>query len=646
MDENMKAVGKDLKEVIDRVISDLDPSNPQDKLDIVACEEIKNLFKQYNDKTDVWVNHQDKIHASKVKQSSLADSLYQGITKIIATTDENIDREEQTIDVNGKSEPYTHKRLALRHKQLGNILMEIELCRRLNWEEEAINSHGEFEVFHKDLIAAVEKTKELISDLLTEFCTAENIDDAKMTENLFAQWGAEIIKASETIGQQQVLFDDFTEIAQKMVGLIETVVDHADSADKEMEKASDLTIALAHRIIYGTIGLALLLGVLMGFLLTRNITSGIHRAVTCMNSIAEQGDLSQSITREELSRGDEIGSLMKSLNGIVKSFKTVEAMAQHLAAGNWRPEVQIRGNKDAMNLNLSSMLDQVNEVLGEIHGSVGQVATGANEVATASQSLSSGAQESAASLEQISASMQEISSQTQSNATNSTQARQLAEAATKAATGGQSAMKEMINAMGRITGNSHEIQRVIKVIDDIAFQTNLLALNAAVEAARAGVHGKGFAVVAEEVRNLAARSSKAAQETTELISKSSEEIRNGDTVAHQTEEALNAIVEQIEKTSQIISEIAVSSNEQAEGVKQVSLGLQQIDTVTQQNSAAAEESASASNEMSGMAKNLQGLVGRFQLRQGKSGNRSQGSSRQTEEQNDYSESEYEIAETT
>jgi len=116
---------------------------------------------------------------------------------------------------------------------------------------------------------------------------------------------------------------------------------------------------------------------------------------------------------------------------------------------------------------------------------------------------------------------------------------------TKFTADGQSAMTAMTESMQKITGNSNEIQRVIKVIDDIAFQTNLLTLNAAVEAARAGQHGKGFAVVAEEVRNLASRSAKAARETSELITKSSHEIEQGGEVANRTAEVLNTIVGQI-----------------------------------------------------------------------------------------------------
>ncbi len=221
--------------------------------------------------------------------------------------------------------------------------------------------------------------------------------------------------------------------------------------------------------------------------------------------------------------------------------------------------------------------------------------------------------------------MSEIRRQTKQHAERAGQARDLAQHATKAATEGQAAMQEMTGAMDRITKNSGEIQRVIKVIDDIAFQTNLLALNAAVEAARAGVHGKGFAVVAEEVRNLAARSAKAAAETTELISKSGQEIHNGGAVASRTSEVLNVIVDQIKQTTDLVAGIAVASNEQAQGVAQITVGLQQIDAVTQQNTAAAEESASAAGEMSGMASTLQQLVGKFQIR-GMSGSSRSGAS--------------------
>jgi len=253
----------------------------------------------------------------------------------------------------------------------------------------------------------------------------------------------------------------------------------------------------------------------------------------------------------------------------------------------------------------------LNNILGEVSQASERIDAMSAQVSSASQSLSQGATESAASLQEITSSMTQIGGQTKQNADNAQQANQLADAARDAAETGSSRMGEMVVAMGEINASSQQIAKIIKVIDDIAFQTNLLALNAAVEAARAGIHGKGFAVVAEEVRNLAARSAKAAKETEELIESSNAKVEGGTEIANRTSQALTEIVEGITKAADLVGEIAASSKEQAHGISQVTNGLSQIDSVTQQNSANAEETASAAQELSAQARGLQELLSRL-----------------------------------
>ncbi len=342
-------------------------------------------------------------------------------------------------------------------------------------------------------------------------------------------------------------------------------------------------------------------------------------AVRDVTEAAKQGNLR---ARADIT-GFEGGyrRVIEGVHAILASVEDVNTDAasalQSVAEGDFREGItsEYKGDFAIIKTNINRMLTGLNAAFYKINDVVDQVSQGAGQVAAASQALSSGATEQAASLEEITSSIQNIASQTRINAENAQQANMLAGSSRTAAERGNSEMQDLTQAMTDINASSRDIGKIIKVIDEIAFQTNLLALNAAVEAARAGRHGKGFAVVAEEVRNLAARSAKAARETADMIDTAIARAENGANIAQRTTASLQEIVSSSERVADIVGEIAAASNEQAQGISQITIGLQQIDKVTQQNTAGAEESASAAEELANRAADLLDVMLNFQLQE-------------------------------
>ncbi|GHU50393.1 hypothetical protein AGMMS49975_01330 [Clostridia bacterium] len=275
---------------------------------------------------------------------------------------------------------------------------------------------------------------------------------------------------------------------------------------------------------------------------------------------------------------------------------------------------EYKGQFQTIRSSINNISETLSKTLGEISSASEQLLAGAKQISESSMQLATGATEQASSVEELNASVDIINSQTQGNAENAQNAAGISDKSTVNAQNGNAEMNKLLASMDGIRESSHNISKIIKVIEDIAFQTNLLALNASVEAARAGEHGKGFAVVADEVRNLAAKSQSAANETTGIIEDSIQKVNDGTVLANATAESLGLIVTNATEVSSIIGNISVSSREQAEAVAQVSIGLGKISEVVSSNSSTSEESAAAAEQLNSQAEMLRQLVSYFKFK--------------------------------
>lgn len=342
-------------------------------------------------------------------------------------------------------------------------------------------------------------------------------------------------------------------------------------------------------------------------------------------AIGHLGELNLSADRElEIfyNRSDEIGMIAQTTHRVCgclrKTIDDIKRILGEMADGNLAVDViqnekYYIGDFKVLSESLQSIHINLMNMIRDISNIANQVDTSANRVSTSAEALSQGTTEQAVSIDGLVSNVTTITSKIQTSTVRCSSASKLVDKATGYAAEADTKMEQLITATKNIDQSSTQIGTIIKTIEDIAFQTNILALNASLEATRAGTMGRGYSVVADEIRNLAARSSKAAQNTNTLINRSMQNVKTGTESTNLAVSAMQVITDCIQTIKKLMDEIATASIQQSEMITLVENRIKEISKVIQTNSTAAEESAAVSKELSNQARTLNSLISRFNM---------------------------------
>ncbi len=378
-----------------------------------------------------------------------------------------------------------------------------------------------------------------------------------------------------------------------------------------------------------TIGCALLVGLLLGWIFSKAFTANI-RVLTDAAERLSHGDLSQPVVLRSTALPDETSDLAKSLNLVVNSLREL--------VGTIRGS-SVKVAESAQGL--SSTSEEMTASANEVANTVEQISRGAETQAAMVEKSSRLIKEMAVSIDLIAASANKVSGSASDTV-------KTAEHGTEIARQTMGKMKQLLGNVERngeqMASFSQQVQKIgkiVEVITGIAGKTNLLALNATIEAARAGEYGRGFAVVAEEIRKLADSTGESAGEITQLIEAIREESQRvqasmsetilemdaGRAALDSTGVAFEEIIQTAQVTQTKATSIAELSQKQTEGSQSMvstideisrvvadnAAATEEVSATTQEQSASMEEMAFAAQDLSALAEQLLEVVQAFEL---------------------------------
>ncbi|NVJ52713.1 MAG: MCP four helix bundle domain-containing protein [Campylobacteraceae bacterium] len=319
----------------------------------------------------------------------------------------------------------------------------------------------------------------------------------------------------------------------------------------------------------------------------------IDETITVLGEF-EQGDLIQrldiNVSNPALMQLKDV--LNKMADTLENNINNVLDIVEEYSSYNYLNKISTKGLKEhllKLASGVNSLGDSITEMLVENKSNGLTLEKSSNSLLNNVDKLNESSNEAASSLEETAAALEEITSNIRSNTENIAKMSRLSAGVTESANKGEKLANDTTVAMEDINMQVTAISEAITVIDQIAFQTNILSLNAAVEAATAGEAGKGFAVVAGEVRNLASRSAEAASEIKSLVENATNKANDGKDIAGEMIKGYKVLNEDIQESTNLISDVESASKEQLSGIEQINVAVNQLDQQTQENAMIASE---------------------------------------------------------